>query len=84
MAGQQPSAPESPPFFNEMGVKSIEVGVAAFDCIGALPPHDHPRVYLNLGDQAGILCPYCSTEFRLNAALGGDQTNSGNCRADLA
>ncbi|MGI8706547.1 MAG: hypothetical protein ACR2JJ_12305 [Sphingomicrobium sp.] len=32
-----------PLFFNEMGVSSIEIGVAAFYCMGVLPPHDHRR-----------------------------------------
>jgi uncharacterized Zn-finger protein len=55
-----------PLFFNEVGVSSIEIGVTAFNCMGALAPHDHPHVYLNMGEQNQILCPYCSTEFRLN------------------
>jgi uncharacterized Zn-finger protein len=59
---------ETPLFFNELGVRSIDVGTAAFDCMGAMPPHDHPHVYLNMGAELDILCPYCSREYRLDSA----------------
>ena len=29
--------------------------------MGATPPHDHPHVYLDMGHEAHIVCPYCST-----------------------
>ena len=70
-----------PLFFNELGAKSIEIGVVSFDCIGVMPPHDHPHVYLNMGDQALILCPYCSTEYRFNPALHWNKTIPANCCA---
>ena len=76
--------PEVPLFFNEMGVNSIEIGVSAFDCIGVLPPHDHPHVYLNMGEQADILCPYCSTQYRFNPALRWNETIPPNCWAARA
>jgi uncharacterized Zn-finger protein len=72
---------ETPLFFNELGVKSIDVGAAAFDCMGAMPPHDHPHVYLNMGEELEILCPYCSTEYRFNAALSWNETIPANCWA---
>jgi hypothetical protein len=34
MAYRQPFPSEMPMFFNEMGSSSIEIGVAAFDCMG--------------------------------------------------
>ena len=37
MAYGQPSSSEMPLFFNEQGASSIEIGVAAFDCMGGLP-----------------------------------------------
>jgi uncharacterized Zn-finger protein len=70
---------EAPLFFNELGVSSIEIGVTAFHCIGVMPPHDHPHVYLNMGEQADILCPYCSTEYRFNTALLRNETIPANC-----
>lgn len=75
--GQGPS--QVPVFSNPMGLSSIEIGVMAFDCIGLLPPHDHPHVYLNMGEQADIQCPYCSTRYRFNPALGWNETIPPNC-----
>lgn len=31
-------------------------------CRGGEPPHDHPLVYLRVGED-GITCPYCSQKF---------------------
>jgi len=84
MADWQASSPETPLFFNEMGVRSIEIGVAAFDCMGALPPHDHPHVYLTMGERADILCPYCSTQYRINPALRWNETVPIDCWAARA
>jgi len=74
------SPPELPMFFNEIGASSIEIGVTAFHCVGVLPPHDHPHVYLNMSEQKDILCPYCSTQFHLNPALRWNDTIPANCR----
>jgi uncharacterized Zn-finger protein len=71
-----------PLFFNEVGVTMIQIGVVAFRCMGALPPHDHPHLYLNMTEQKNILCPYCSTEFRLNPALRWNATIPANCWHD--
>jgi uncharacterized Zn-finger protein len=81
MALGKPSPPETPLFFNENGVGSIEIGVATFDCMGELPPHDHPHVYLNMGEEAAILCPYCATQYRLNPALRWNETIPAHCWA---
>ena len=75
------SPPEAPLFFNELGVNSIQIGVAAFHCMGVMPPHDHPHVYLNMGEETDILCSYCSTEYRLNSALSWNETIPQNCWA---
>ena len=84
MANGLPRAREAPLFFNELGVDSIEIGVAAFHCMGVMPPHDHPHVYLNMGESAGILCPYCSTEYRIDPALRWNETRPANCWAASA
>jgi uncharacterized Zn-finger protein len=68
-----------PVFSNPVGVRRIEIGVTSFDCIGLLPPDDHPHVYLNMGEQADIQCPYCSTRYRLNPALRWNETIPPNC-----
>ncbi|MCF4098737.1 zinc-finger domain-containing protein [Maritalea mediterranea] len=59
----------TPHFQNSMGVAKIEIGTKEFKCIGALPPYDHPHVYLDMGDENEIVCPYCSTHFVHNADL---------------
>lgn len=53
-----------PHFHNSDGVHAIRIGAREFMCIGALPPHDHPHVFLDMGDEAEIVCPYCSTVYR--------------------
>ena len=55
---------------NDMGVDEIFVGVRAFECIGANAPYDHPRIFLEMGDEDDIVCPYCSTRYRFNEKLG--------------
>jgi uncharacterized Zn-finger protein len=62
-----------PHFHNEPGVPVIKVGSKEFMCIGAKPPLDHPHVFLDMGDDGEIVCPYCSTLYRYNAAIGAGQ-----------
>jgi uncharacterized Zn-finger protein len=58
-----------PKFQNDLAVTEIRIGAREFNCIGTSPPHDHPHVYLNMGNQDTILCPYCSTRFRFDPGL---------------
>jgi len=58
-----------PHFHNEPGASVIEIGAKEFMCVGALPPFDHPHVFLDLGDDSEIICPYCSTLYRFDPAL---------------
>ena len=60
----------TPHFHNAMGLASIEIGSGEFMCMGALPPFDHPHVFLDMGRAHEIICPYCSTLYKFNAALG--------------
>jgi uncharacterized Zn-finger protein len=46
-----------PKFHNEIGVPIVRVGCRECECIGAIPPQDHPHIYLNMGDASGIVCP---------------------------
>ena len=62
----------TPHFQNSMGVASIEIGAREFMCIGALPPFDHPHVFLDMGSASEIICPYCSTLYKHNAKLALD------------
>ena len=56
-------------FHNDPGVAVIEIGAREFMCVGAKPPYDHPHVFLDMGDDKEIICPYCSTLYRHDPAL---------------
>ena len=58
-----------PHFHNSPGVPVIEIGAKEFMCVGEMPPFDHPHVFLDMGDAAEIICPYCSTLYRHDAGL---------------
>lgn len=64
-----------PHFHNTQGVARIGIGVREFMCVGALPPFDHPHVFLDMGDENEIVCPYCSTLYRYEEGLAADLTN---------
>jgi uncharacterized Zn-finger protein len=68
-----------PHFANDQGVEKIGIGVKEFQCMGARPPHDHPHVYLDMGAEGQILCPYCSTLFVYHSGLAADATEPAGC-----
>lgn len=68
-----------PKFHNEPAAPEIRIGAREFHCIGALPPFDHPHVYLNMGARTEILCPYCATRFRFDPALGPAMSDPAGC-----
>lgn len=68
-----------PHFQNTAGHRTIRIGAREFMCVGALPPHDHPHVFLDMGDEAEKVCPYCSTLFRYNPALKAEETIPPGC-----
>ncbi len=68
-----------PHFHNDPGVAVIHVGAHEFMCIGAKPPFDHPHVFLDMGSDHEIVCPYCSTLYRYNPALKATQTDPAGC-----
>lgn len=57
----------------------IRIGAKAFECVGVSPPDDHPHVYLEIGEQDAILCPYCATRFRFDAGLGPLEADPSDC-----
>ncbi len=63
-------------FCNDAGVARIRIGVSEFQCMGAKPPHDHPHVYLDMGNEDEIVCPYCSRHYVLapGAQAGAEET----------
>jgi uncharacterized Zn-finger protein len=64
----------TPHFHNTEGHRAIAVGVREFMCIGARPPFDHPHVFLDMGDDEEMVCPYCSTLYRYDETLGAGET----------
>ncbi len=68
-----------PHFHNDNGVTQIAIGVKEFMCIGANVPQDHPHVYLDMGEDNEIVCPYCSTLFSYDSKLGAAQTVPEDC-----
>jgi uncharacterized Zn-finger protein len=69
----------APHFHNEPGVPVIEIGARELMCIGALPPFDHPHVFLDMGDDFEIICPYCSTLYRYDPALDPRAARPAEC-----
>jgi len=69
----------TPHFHNTSGYRSIEIGVKEFMCVGAKPPFDHPHVFLDMGDDAERICPYCSTLYCYNPKLKAHESIPPDC-----
>lgn len=68
-----------PHFHNDAGVAVIEIGSQEFMCVGANPPFDHPHVFLDLGNDNEIICPYCSTLYRFAPDLAEGEARPPEC-----
>lgn len=68
-----------PHFHNDAGVAVIEIGAREFMCVGAKPPFDHPHVFLDLGGDNEIICPYCSTLYRYAPDLAPGAARPPEC-----
>lgn len=68
-----------PHFANDEGAEKITVGVKELQCMGARPPFDHPHVFLDMGADNQVLCPYCSTLFVHDSRLHGDESDPAGC-----
>ena len=68
-----------PHLHNEPGVSVIHIGAKEFMCVGAKPPFDHPHVYLDMGSDSEVICPYCSTLYRYRSDLHADQSDPKDC-----
>jgi uncharacterized Zn-finger protein len=68
-----------PHFHNDVGVATIHVGSKEFMCIGALPPFDHPHIFIDMGDEGDAICGYCGTHFRYKPSLGPGQAEPAEC-----
>ncbi len=72
----------TPKFHNDMGIAVIEIGARQFECIGAKPPFDHPHVFLDMGDEPEMVCPYCSTLYRYDPALLSTESRPAEARLE--
>jgi uncharacterized Zn-finger protein len=69
----------TPYLHNEAGVPIVHLGAKKLMCVGAKPPFDHPHVYLDMGSDSEIICPYCSTLYRYRSDLLAGQTDPAGC-----
>ena len=68
-----------PHFANDSGAERIFIGVKEFNCMGARAPYDHPHVFLDMGKDSEIICPYCSTLYRYSTTLGHTESRPPEC-----
>ncbi len=68
-----------PHFVNDVGVNRIKIGVKEFQCMGASPPQDHPHIYLDMGNDKEIVCPYCSTLYVHDPSLAPTESDPPGC-----
>ncbi|OQW50931.1 zinc-finger domain-containing protein [Candidatus Raskinella chloraquaticus] len=71
-------------FHNSPGKSLIKVGARELMCMGALPPYDHPHVFLDMGAEGEIICPYCSTLYRHDSKLAPRQADPAECAYSAA
>ncbi len=72
-----------PKFVNDLGVPVIKIGVREFECMGAHPPHDHPHVFLDMGDDTQIVCPYCGTRYQYDPGFARLECLPAECLYDV-
>ncbi len=68
-----------PKFRNDLGVGEIRIGAKEFECVGAAPPHDHPHIYLDMGDENSCVCPYCGTHYIFTPSLKPYEALPADC-----
>jgi chloride channel protein, CIC family len=61
----------TPHFHNQPGVPQVRIGVKEFKCVGAMPPFDHPHIFVAMGDDDDAVCPYCSMQYVFDEKLHG-------------
>ena len=73
-----------PHFANDKGVEKIFVGVKELQCMGARVPFDHPHVFLDMGGDNQVLCPYCSTLYIHDSRLDAADSEPAGCIVEHA
>lgn len=73
-----------PHLANDQGAEKIFVGVKEFNCMGARDPFDHPHVFLDMGSDSQVLCPYCSTLYIHDSRLSETESDPKGAIVNLA
>ena len=73
-----------PHFANDAGAEKITIGVKKFQCMGARAPFDHPHVFLDMGGDEQIICPYCSTLYRYDKRLAATESEPADAIVNAA
>ncbi len=68
-----------PHLANDDGAEKIFIGVKEFQCMGARAPYDHPHVFLDMGADDQIICPYCSTLYVYDSRLNAEESDPPGC-----
>ncbi|WP_068085502.1 zinc-finger domain-containing protein [Polycladidibacter stylochi] len=68
-----------PHFQNSGGHDSVTIGAKEFMCIGANPPFDHPHIFLDMGAETQVVCPYCSTLYKYDDKLSAHDASPSDC-----
>ena len=68
-----------PHLANDHGAEKIFIGVRELQCMGARPPFDHPHVFLDMGQDTQVLCPYCSTLYIHDDRLAAYESAPEGC-----
>jgi uncharacterized Zn-finger protein len=68
-----------PHLANDAGAEKIFIGVKEFNCMGAKSPFDHPHVFLDMGEDGQVLCPYCSTLYVHDSRLEPMESDPKGC-----
>ena len=71
--------PIIPHFCNDVGAEKIHIGVKKFQCMGAQPPYDHPHIFLDMGQDNQIICPYCSTLYLYDENMEPEESDPPYC-----
>ncbi len=71
-----------PHLCNDQGNEKIIIGVREFQCMGASPPFDHPHIFLDMGADSQIVCPYCSTLYVFDERLAATESDPAGCFYD--
>lgn len=77
--GQKMAVSIVPHFANDVGAEKVIIGVKEFMCQGARAPFDHPHVFLDMGADTQVLCPYCSTLYVYDTRLQPTESDPAEC-----